>query len=71
MKISDEDLKRPFVELSKIRLRPMIRSYRLLLPFSIRKGAGSQQGLLGSTEFRVYPPGRPSFARPISRRVFT
>ncbi|KAG6775074.1 hypothetical protein POTOM_018500 [Populus tomentosa] len=35
-KISDEDLERPFVEyLSKMRLPPKIRSYRLLLPFSI------------------------------------
>ena len=34
-KISDEDLERPFVEyLSKMRLPPKIRSYRLLLPFS-------------------------------------
>jgi hypothetical protein len=35
-KISDEDLERPFVEyLSKMRLPPKIRSYRMLLPFSI------------------------------------
>jgi hypothetical protein len=46
----------------KLRLPPKIRSYRLLLPFSVRKVA----------EFtRVDPPSRPGFAGPTPRWVFT
>jgi hypothetical protein len=36
-----------------------------------KKTAGSQLGLPGSSGFRVDPPGRPSFAGPNSRLVFS
>ena len=36
-----------------------------------KKEVGSQPGLPGSPGFRVDPPGRPGFAGPTPRRVFT
>ena len=44
---------------------------RRFIDIYYKKTAGSQLGLPGSSGFRVDPPGRPGFAGPNSRLVFS